>query len=145
MWAKYASLAGYALTVAAAAVAGRGRRPAIANEPARLEPAGAMLQVLALAVAGVLLFSPLSWRMAFVWALVPMTLVLASAPWRGTRWQYALVACGAALMCLPVWDGPVVDSLETIGALLAGAGVLAALLTGSRERRVATPRGISAG
>jgi hypothetical protein len=31
-------------------------------------------------------------------------------------------------MCLPVWDRPVLDSLETIGALLAGAGVLAALL-----------------
>jgi hypothetical protein len=139
VWAKYASLAGYALIVAAAAVAGRGRRPAAVDEPGRLHLTSAMLQVLALAVAGVLLFSPLSWRMAFVWAVVPMTLVLAAAPWRGARWQYVLVACGAALMCLPIWDRPVLDSLETIGALLAGAGVLAALLSGTREPEVATP------
>ena len=45
------------------------------------------MQLLVLAVMGVLLFSPLSWRMAFVWAVVPMALVLAAAPWRGTRWQ----------------------------------------------------------
>jgi len=129
VYAKYASLAGYGLVVAAAAVAGRGRRSDGAAEPGDAGVTSAMLQVLAFAVVGVLLFSPLSWRMAFVWAVVPMTLVLAAAPWRGTRWQYALVACGAALMCLPVWDHPVLDSIETIGALVAGAGVLAALLT----------------
>ena len=145
VWAKYASLAGYALVVGAAAVAGRGRRPPAGDESGRFGLTSTMLQVLALGVVGVLLFSPLSWRMAFVWAVVPMALVLAAAPWSGTRWQYALVACGALLMCLPVWDRPVLDSLETIGALLAGAGVLAALLARSRERQAATPEGLSAG
>ena len=86
---------------------------------------------------GVLLFSPLSWRMAFVWAVVPTALVLAAAPWSGARWQYALTAAGALLMCLPVWDAPVLDSLETIGAVLTAAGVLAALLSGQAEPVVA--------
>ena len=135
-YAKFASLAGYGLVVAAAAVAGRGRR-SDGTEPSPAGLTSGMLQVLAFAVVGVLLFSPLSWRMAFVWAVVPMTLVLAAAPWHGTRWQYALVVCGAALMCLPVWDHPVLDSIETIGALVAGAGVLAALLAA----RVGSPPG----
>jgi hypothetical protein len=74
-----------------------------------------------------------------------MALVLAAAPWSGTRRQYALVACGTLLMSLPIWDRPVLDSLETIGALLAGAGVLAALLARGRERQAATPDGLSAG
>ena len=128
VWAKYASLTGYVLTVAAAAVAGRGRRPESGDDADRAVLTSAMLQILALGVIGVLLFSPLSWRMAYVWAVAPMTLVLAAVPWSGARWQYALVAAGTALMCLPVWDRPVLDSLETIGALVAGAGVLAALL-----------------
>ena len=41
-------------------------------------------------------------------------------------------------MCLPVWDRPVLDSLETIGALLAGVGVLSALLSAAAERTEAT-------
>jgi hypothetical protein len=128
VWAKYASLSGYALVVAAAAVAGRGRQPDHSEAWSR-SLTSRSLQLLVLAVMGVLLFSPLSWRMAYVWAVVPMALVLAAAPWRGARWQYVLVVVGALLMCLPVWDAPVLDSLETIGALLAGAGVLAALLS----------------
>jgi hypothetical protein len=139
VWAKYASLAGYALIVVAAAVVGRGRRPATTerSDGAGLTSAG--LQLLAFAIVGVLLFSPLSWRMAFVWAVVPMALVLAGAPWSGSRPQYGLVACGAALMCLPVWDRPVLDSLETIGAVVAGAGLLAALLTTERRHLPRAP------
>ncbi|NLE22772.1 MAG: hypothetical protein GX624_08345 [Actinobacteria bacterium] len=90
-----------------------------------------MLQVLAFAVLGILLFSPLSWRMAYVWAIVPMALVLSAPPKQGTRLQYTLVACGTVLTCLPVWDHAVLDSLETIGAVLAGAGLLALLLRGA--------------
>ena len=136
VWAKYASLGGYALVVAAAAVAGRGRAPDRDQAGAR-RLTSSSLQLLVLAVMGVLLFSPLSWRMAFVWAVVPMALVLAAAPWRGARWQYALAAAGTLLMCLPVWDAHVLDSLETIGAALAGAGVLAALLSNAAERAAA--------
>ena len=36
MWAKYASLGGYALVVAAAAVAGRGRSRIATERPARV-------------------------------------------------------------------------------------------------------------
>jgi hypothetical protein len=133
VWAKYASLGGYALVVAAAAVAGRGRAPD-RDQAGSGRLTSNSLQLLVLAVMGVLLFSPLSWRMAFVWAVVPMALVLAAAPWRGARWQHALAAAGTLLMCLPVWDAPVLDSLETIGAALAGAGVLAALLSTAAER-----------
>jgi hypothetical protein len=137
VWAKYASLGGYALVVAAAAVAGH-IRPPNRDEAGLRSLTGSSLQLLVLSVMGVLLFSPLSWRMAFVWAVVPMTLVLAAAPWRGARWQYALAAAGTVLMCLPVWDAPVLDSLETIGAVLAAAGVLAALLSNKADRAVAT-------
>lgn len=139
-WARYASLTGYGLVVAAAAVAGRGRRPADETWSGRPPMTSASLQLLTFAVMGLLLFSPLSWRMAFVWAVVPLALSLAAVPWRGARWQYALVACGAVLMCLPVWDRPVLDSLETIGAVLAGAGALAALVAVGRAQ-AATPEG----
>jgi hypothetical protein len=138
VWAKYASLGGYALVVAAAAVAGHRGLPA-RDALGRSLFTSRSLQLLVFSVMGVLLFSPLSWRMAFVWAVVPMALVLAAAPWSGARWQYALAAAGAVLMCLPVWDAPVLDSLETLGALLAGAGVLAALLS-ARNERVAAVR-----
>ena len=143
VWAKYASLGGYALVVAAAAVAGRGRQ-SDRDEAGSRSLTSRSLQLLVLAVMGVLLFSPLSWRMAFVWAVVPMALVLAAAPWSGARWHYALAAAGALLMCLPVWDAPVLDSLETIGAVLAAAGVLAALLSGSgRAGRRAADRSVT--
>jgi hypothetical protein len=135
VWAKYASLIGYALVVAAAAVAGR--RGTDRDTTGSGSLTSRSLQLLVLAVMGVLLFSPLSWRMAFVWAVVPMTLVLAAAPWQGARWQYALAAAGTLLLCLPVWDAPVLDSLETIGAVLAAAGALAALLSDRAERAAA--------
>jgi len=130
-WARYPSMAGFALVVAAAAVAGSGRLTA-RNDGAALRPRD--VQVLGLAVMGLLLFAPLSWRMAYVWAVVPMALVLAAVPWPGRRWQYALVLGGAVLMCLPLWDRPVLDSLETIGAVLAGVGLLAVLLGGGRAQ-----------
>jgi hypothetical protein len=137
-WAKYPSMAGYALVVAAAAAAGLGRMtagyedaaPRLGDQDAALRPRD--VQVLGLAVIGLLLFAPLAWRMAYVWVVVPMALVLAAVPWSGRRWQLALVASGAALMCLPLWDRPILDSLETIGAALAGVGLLAALLQGGR-------------
>ena len=146
VWAKYASLGGYALVVAAAAVAGRGLRPAGPTDAGRSAITSPMLQLQALAVMGILLFSPLSWRMAFVWAVVPMALVLAGASWTGRCLHYALVAAAAALMCLPVWDRPVLDSLETIGAAVAATGLLAALLVGRPagpeldQRRLSTQR-----
>lgn len=123
--AKYASLSGYALVVAAAAVAGRRRPPAVPEAAPLPAP---LLHLLAFAVTGILLFSPLSWRMAFVWSVVPMALVLAFSSWAGHRVQLALVAAGTGLMCLPLWDRPFLDSLETIGAVLAGAGLLWLLL-----------------
>ena len=133
-WAKYASLTGYAIVIAIAAAAGFSGTggPAEVHVPAPRDSGAALrtrdIQVLGLAVIGLLLFSPLAWRMAFVWAVVPMALVLAAVPWRGRAWQYALVATGTALMCLPLWDLPVLDSLETIGAGLAGIGLLTAIL-----------------
>ena len=139
-WAKYPSMAGYALVVAAAAAAGSGRMGARDEDAASLPRnedtalRARDVQVLGLAVIGLLLFAPLAWRMAYVWAVVPMALVLAAVPWSGRRWQFALVVGGAALMCLPLWDRPILDSLETIGAALAGVGLLAALLGGGRSR-----------
>lgn len=138
-WAKFAGLTGYALVVFAAAVAGRGRAAGAGRHGAAATAPGLTsesAQLLLLAVCGVLLFSPLSWRMAFVWAVVPLALALAASPWRGTRLQYALVAAGGILMCLPVWDAPVLDSLETMGAVVAGTGALAALLTARSPRAV---------
>lgn len=151
-WVKYASLAGYAAVVLvaaaaslnaasspAASVAGPGDtdRPGAPSAAAcRRRPSfmSRDLQVLTFGVLGILLFSPLSWRMAYVWAVAPTALALAAAPWMGSRWQYALLLAGAVLMCLPVWDRPVLDSVETIGAVVAGAGLLAALLAPALRR-----------
>jgi hypothetical protein len=131
-FARYASLAGFALVIAAAAASGP-RRSDTHHRISLRGDHGALrsrdTQVLALAVLGQLLFAPLSWRMAFVWVVVPMALVLAAAPWEGRRWHYVTVLTGTVLMCMPLWDHPVLDSLETIGAVVAGAGLLAALLT----------------
>jgi hypothetical protein len=138
VWAKYASMGGYALVVAAAAVAGRGRSR-LTEQSGRPGVTGDATQLLVLAVMGVLLFSPLSWRMAFVWAVVPSALALAATRWDGTRWQWALVAAGAVLMCLAPWDHPVLDSLETIGAVLAATGALAALLQRAARYGPGTP------
>jgi Glycosyltransferase family 87 len=155
---KFASLTAYALIVAAAAVVGgenlreptpsgtRAARRPWAHDPCA-SGAGLLhsrdLQLLLLVVTAVLLFTPLSWRMAYVWVLVPMTMALAAAPWRGRPWQLGLVAAGAVLMCLPVWDHAVLDSLNIIGAGLAAAGTLAALcepLLRRSGRGVATER-----
>jgi hypothetical protein len=127
-WTKYASLAGYAFIVVVSGMAGRVWSRLSNTTSTGRSLASGDPYVLALAVVGVLLFSPLSWRMAFVWVVVPMTVVLAGAPWRGSRLQYVLVGAGAALMCLPVWDFVFLDALETIGALLAGAGLLGVVL-----------------
>jgi hypothetical protein len=135
---KYASLAAYALVVMVAWACGR-ERPTSRLERASGPPASADLQLLALVTVAVLLFSPLSWRMAYAGAVVPMALVLAAAPWTGRRWEYVLAAAGTVLMCLPVWDAPLLDSLETMGAGLAGAGLVAALAFKAR------PRGPAAG
>jgi hypothetical protein len=129
---KYASLAAYALVVALAWACGRAE-PSRRSSGASEALVSRDLQLLALVTVAVLLFSPLSWRMAFAGAVVPMTLVLAAAPWTGRRWQYALIAAGTVLMCLPVWDAPVLDSLNTIGACAAGAGLVASL-AGLRPR-----------
>jgi hypothetical protein len=127
-WTRYVSLLGFALVVTASALSARvwRRTGSVAGGGSPL--AGGSSYVLAFAVLGVLLTSPLSWRMAFVWTIVPMTLVLASVPWHGTRFQYSLVAAGALVMCLPLWELPLLDALETIGALLACAGLLGVLL-----------------
>ncbi len=139
-WAKFACLGGYALVVAAAGVAGRAARTATAS-PGRLRLTPDGTQLLMLSVAGVLLFSPLSWRMAFVWAIVPLAIVIVGVPWCGGRRDHALLILGAVLICLPVWDAPILDSLETIGTLLAGAGALSALLRPRRrDGRVAQRR-----
>jgi hypothetical protein len=160
-WAKLASLSGFALVIALAAVAGqRPRRRSAPQRQAgdgdaaspsrRATDAGGEapghgplrsrdLQVLCLAAVGLLLFAPLSWRMAFVWAVVPLALVLAAAPWDGRRRYYAALLAGAVLMSLPVWDAMVLDSLETIGALVAGAALTGAILEWSGRERAPTP------
>jgi len=76
-----------------------------------------------LSVVTMLLFSPLAWRMAFVWVIVPLAVVLAS-PKRYGRLQYSLLLAGAGFLSSPLWDWSFLSAMNTIGGMVVG-GVLA--------------------
>ena len=73
-------------------------------------------RVLLLAVVLMLLFSPLAWQMAYVWAIVPLALVLTAAPPRGKEWAVLVLAAGAALLSMRMWPYRVLDMTNIIGA-----------------------------
>jgi hypothetical protein len=120
-WAKYptavkiGSTLGYAALLFLAWVTGRNSRR-LPQAERRADLGTERNAVLLLAVVLMLLFSPLSWQMAYVWVIVPLALVLTAAPPRGKEWAVLVLATGAALLSMRMWPYRVLDMTNMIGA-----------------------------
>jgi len=93
--------------------------------------------LLLLAVALMLLFSPLAWQMAYVWVIVPIALVLTAAPPKGKEWAALLLAAGAALLSMRMWPYRGLDMTNMIGAAIAAVAVLLYYLPLDPEKKPA--------
>ena len=115
---KLGSALGYAALIFLTWVVGRNsQRLADADRP--VDRRTERNAVLLMAVLLMLLFSPLSWMMAYVWVIVPLALVLTSPPPRGKEWALVVLAAAAALLSLRMWPYRVLDMTNIIGAALA--------------------------
>ena len=115
---KLGSAIGYAALIFLTWVAGRNsQRLADADRP--VDRRTERNAVLLTAVLLMLLFSPLSWMMAYVWVIVPLALVLTLPPPRGKEWALLVLAAAAALLSLRMWPYRVLDMTNIIGAALA--------------------------
>lgn len=115
---KIGAALGYAALLFLAWLSGRNTRRQPEGE--RLVPRGTERDaVLLLAVLLMLLFSPLAWQMAYVWAIVPLALVLVAPPPRDSRWALVVLGVAAALLSLRTWPYRVLDMTDMIGGAVA--------------------------
>jgi hypothetical protein len=77
-----------------------------------------------LAISAMLVFSPLTWVMAYVWVIVPAALLLVGTRWRGRALAPVTVAAGVALSQLLPQDDPVLRVLNLAGAAVILVGIL---------------------
>ena len=115
---KIGSALGYAALLFLAWVAGRNSRR-LPQAERRVDVRTERYALLLLAVVLMLLFSPLAWQMAYVWAIVPLALLLTAPPPRGREWALLLLAAGAALLSMRMWPYRVLDMTNMIGAAVA--------------------------
>jgi hypothetical protein len=80
--------------------------------------------VLLLAIVMTLMFSPLSWEMAYVMTIVPLALLLVSPPPGGSMRAPVLVALGALLMSSKIYDVQVLNLLNVLGAAIVALAVI---------------------
>ena len=120
---KAGSALGYLALLFLVWVAGRNTRR-VTQAERRVDVRTERNSVLLLAVVLMLLFSPLAWQMAYVWAIVPLALVLTAAPPKGKEWAVVLLAAGAALLSMRMWPYRVLDMTNMIGAAVAAVCLL---------------------
>ena len=112
--ARVVSLGGYAALLLLSFLAGRNSR-SLDDESRTVPLQTERYAVLALAVAFLLFFSPLAWQMGYVWMIVPMALLLtARAPAARPR-AVLLLAAGAALTSLRVFELRGLNMLNVMG------------------------------
>jgi hypothetical protein len=112
---KIGSALGYAALLFLVWVTGKNSRR-LPEAERRVDLRTERLAVLLLAAVLMLLFSPLAWQMAYVWAIVPLALLLTAAPPRGKEWAVLVLAAGAALLSMRMWPYRGVDMTNIIGA-----------------------------
>jgi hypothetical protein len=88
-------------------------------------PAGA---VFLMSILVMLLFTAISWSMAYVWVIIPSSLLLANLLGTARRWYLVAAALATVLMNAKVFELPVLDSLNMIGAGLMIACLFLLLL-----------------
>jgi hypothetical protein len=121
--ARMLSVFGFAALLLLAYLAGRAR--ALSSPAATwVQPKTERAAVLLLAILMGLMFSPLSWQMAYAMTIVPMAALLVSTPPRSTVWAPVVLAAGAALMGSQIYNVQVLNMLNVLGA---GVAVLALL------------------
>lgn len=101
---------------------------------------GERAALLLLAISAMLLFSPLTWVMAYVWVIVPAALLLVGTRWRGRARAPVTVAVGVALSQMLPQDDPLLRVLNLAGAAVMLVGLMvfyAPLATPWRSRPAA--------
>jgi len=99
-----------------------GDRPAADDRP--LPRGGERAALLLLAISAMLVFSPLTWVMAYVWVIVPAALLLVGTRWRGRALAPFTVAAGVALSQMLPQDDPVLRVLNVAGAAVILVGIV---------------------
>lgn len=115
---KVGSSLGYAALIFLAWVAGRNTRR-VPQAERRVEVGSERNAMLLMAVLLMLLFSPLTWQMAYVWVIVPLALVHVSPPPRGKEWVLLVLGAAAALLSMRMWPYRVLDMTNIIGGAIA--------------------------
>ena len=96
----------------------------LATEARLLPRRGEHAALLLLAISAMLVFSPLTWVMAYVWVIVPAALLLVGTRWRGRALPPVTVAVGVALSQMIPQDDPVLSVLNLAGAVVMLAGLI---------------------
>jgi hypothetical protein len=136
---KIGSALGYAALLFLVWIAGKNSRR-LRQAERRVDLRTERLAVLLLAVVLMLLFSPLAWQMAYVWAIVPMALMLTATPPRGKEWAVVVLSVGAALLSMRMWPYRVLDMTNIIGAAVTALCLMLYYLPLDLERlRAASP------
>lgn len=122
--ARLLSAFGFAALLLFAYVTGRSR---VRRTPSalRVEPQTERRTILLLAILMGLMFSPLSWQMAYAMTIVPLAALLVATPPRNAAWAPVALAAGAALMGSQIYNVQVFNMLNVLGA---GVAVLALLV-----------------
>ena len=120
---KAGSALGYAALLFLSWLAGRNSRR-LPQAERRIDPGTERNAVLLLAVLLMLLFSPLAWQMAYVWAIVPLALLLTAPPPGGRQAVLLAMGVAAALLSLRMWPYRVLDMTNIVGAALGALLVI---------------------
>jgi len=96
-------------------------------QPTGTEPMPVADSVFLMNALVILLFSGISWHMAYVWVILPSAQVLTCLIKRAVPWFIGMVGLAAILLNARLYSLPVLDSLNLLGGLLM-VGCLAVLV-----------------